>query len=46
LAYQNNLKKILNEEQFEKWTKTNHHRKDQMKKKHQRGMGQNPPNQK
>ncbi|MFD1315557.1 DUF4890 domain-containing protein [Namhaeicola litoreus] len=42
LAYQNNLKKILNDEQFEKWTKTNHHRKEKMKRK-QYAKGQKPP---
>lgn len=42
LAYQDNLKKILNEEQFKKWSDTNSKRKHQMKKKHKQKMGQKP----
>ncbi len=34
LAYQDNLKKILNEDQFKKWSETNSERKDKMWKKH------------
>lgn len=43
LAYQDNLKKILNEEQFKKWSDTNSKRKDKMKRMHKQGKGQKGP---
>lgn len=45
LAYQDDLKTILNEEQFKKWSDTKSKRKHQMKKKHKQHMGQKPPKQ-
>ncbi|MGB5263149.1 MAG: DUF4890 domain-containing protein [Lutimonas sp.] len=43
LAYQDNLKKILNEEQFKKWSDTNSKRKDKMKRMHKQGKGHKAP---